>query len=259
MKLIITRPAEQADDWVARLRLAGVEAQPLPLIAIAPPADATALHAAWATLAEQRLVMFVSANAVAAFFAARPAGAAWPARTLAGATGPGTSAALRAHGVAQAHIAEPAREAAQFDSEALWRELSAHDWRGASALIVRGVGGRDWLAEQLAGRGARVAFVEAYRRVVPQLAPAEQSLLDAALAQPRRFVWLFSSSQAIDHLRQLAPQADWSNARAIATHPRIARSAAALGFGAVIEAAPQLDAIVAAWNRSIQSPPAAAE
>jgi uroporphyrinogen-III synthase len=256
VQLIVTRPSEQADEWVARLRGAGVVAQALPLITIAPPADAAPLHAAWAALAQQRLVMFVSANAVAAFFVAQPLGATWPAQSLAGATGPGTSAALRAHGVPPGCIVEPPRDAAQFDSEALWHELQARDWCGASALIVRGEGGRDWLAERLIERGARVAFVEAYRRIVPRLDAAGRALLDAAQARPQQFVWLFSSSQAIDHLRLLAPRADWSHARAIATHPRIAQRAATLGFGAVIEAAPDLDAIVAAWTRSIQSPAA---
>jgi uroporphyrinogen-III synthase len=223
------------------------------------------VQAAWAALSRQRLVMFVSANAVSAFFAARPAGANWPSSTLAGATGPGTSAALRAHGVDAAAIVEPPREAAQFDSEALWQLLSGRDWRGASALVVRGEDGRDWLAEQLSGRGATVSFVEAYRRVLPRLGADERRRLDDALAQPGANAWLFSSSQAIDHLGQLAPGADWSPACAIATHPRIAARAAALGFGTVLEASPRVEAVAAVWTRqlrarssetrSIQSPP----
>jgi uroporphyrinogen-III synthase len=36
----------------------------------------------------------------------------------------------------------------------------------------------------------------------------------------------------------LLPQADWSAATALATHPRIAEAAARAGFGRVIEAPP---------------------
>jgi hypothetical protein len=45
---------------------------------------------------------------------------------------------------------------------------------------------------------------------------------------------MFSSSEAIDHLDALAPGADWRAGRALASHPRIAERAQALGFGAVI-------------------------
>lgn len=256
VRLLVTRPREQAHDWVQRLQARGVDAVALPLIQIAPPADMAPLREAWNTLAQQRLAMFVSANAVSCFFAARPAGAPWPARTLAGATGPGTGAALRAHGVPAACVVEPPREAAQFDSEALWRQLQRHDWADQSALVVRGEDGRDWLADQLSGRGARVHFVAAYRRTVPSFSTAEQALLGDARAQPHAWVWLLSSSQSVDHLRQLAPDADWSAAHAIATHARIAQAARAAGFGQVLGSQPTVEAVadvVAEMARSLQS------
>jgi uroporphyrinogen-III synthase len=58
--------------------------------------------------------------------------------------------------------------------------------------------------------------------------------------------WLFSSSQAIANLLTLEPRADWSGARAVATHPRIAESARSAGFGVVCESRPGLDAVIAA-------------
>jgi uroporphyrinogen-III synthase len=51
-------------------------------------------------------------------------------------------------------------------------------------------------------------------------------------------------------LKQLAPEGtDWSAARALATHPRIADAARALGFGAVHDAPPTEAAVVAAIQR----------
>ncbi len=256
MQLLVTRPREQADDWVQRLRQHGVAAEALPLIDIAAVADTGALRAAWANLAAHRLVMFVSANAVAGFFALRPPGAAWPAQTAAGCTGPGTSAALRAQGLSEAVIVEPRRAAGKFDSEALWRLLAPREWKGESALIVRGEDGREWLAEQLTARGATVAYLEAYRRGPPRLTADEQARLRDALVLPAQWLWLFSSSQAVEHLGQLVPDADWSHATAWATHARIAQAARTLGFQTVLTLSPTVSAIAAEWGRSIQSPPA---
>ena len=70
MKVIVTRPAAQATEWVRRLSLLGLEAMALPLIGIEPADDLDALRAAWGRLGEQRLLVFVSPNAAEHFFAA---------------------------------------------------------------------------------------------------------------------------------------------------------------------------------------------
>lgn len=246
MKVIVTRPAAQATEWVRRLRLLGLEAMALPLIGIEPADDLDAVRAAWGRLGEQRLLVFVSPNAAEHFFAARPAGAAWPSHTLAASTGPGTSQALLRLGVPPERLIEPAADAPQFDSEALWTQLATHDWHGARVLVVRGDGGRDALGAQLRSHGARVEHVAAYRRCAPAFDGVAAATLDAALHEPLRHAWLFSSSQAIDHLVAARPQAaaHGSFATAIATHPRIAERARAAGFRAVFECAPTLAAVV---------------
>lgn len=245
MRVIVTRPAAQAAGWVARLQALGVDAVALPLIGIAALDDTTPLRQAWRQLADAALVVFVSPNAVAHFFAARPAGEAWPAGVLAGSTGPGTSAALREAGIAPHLIAEPAPDAPTFDTEALWARIASKDWAGRQVWVVRGEDGRDWLAETLRVHGAQVHFVSAYRRQAPQPDAAGQRLLDEALQAPARHLWLFSSSEAIGHLRSLRPGADWSPARAVASHPRIARTARAAGFGHVDELPPVPEAVAA--------------
>ena len=242
--VIVTRPAAQAKTWVARLRERGIDAESLPLIEIAACADASALRAAWAELAAFRLVVFVSANAVLHFFAARPSAASWPEGVDAGAPGGGTAEALRAAGVPAAAIATPSADAAQFDSESLWERLRGRDWRRAAVLVVRGDGGRDWLAERLVDAGARVDTVSAYRRLAPAFAGAERERRDAAIARADS-VWLFSSSEAIANLERAAGAGRWHAARAVATHPRIAARARSLGFGAVVEVRPTFDDVVA--------------
>jgi uroporphyrinogen-III synthase len=246
MRVLVTRPVPQAAGWVARLRDEGIDAVALPLICIGPATDAAAVHQAWASLATQRLVVFVSPNAAEQFMAAQPPGAAWPAHAHAGSTGPGTTQVLRRLGVPVERIVEPAAESAQFDSEALWRQLQRGDWHGAPVLIVRGDGGRDWLADTLREQGAQVALLAAYRRSAPELDAAGRALLQAALGAPRSHLWFFSSSEAIANLAVLAGDAaDWSLARALATHPRIAARAQQLGLADVTLTRPTLAAVSA--------------
>lgn len=244
VRVLVTRPAAQGAVWVERLRERGIDAESLPLIEIAPIENPAPLHDAWQSLGGCRLVVFVSANAVEQFFAARPASHARPDGVDAAAPGPGTADALRAAGWPEAAIVSPPADAAQFDSEALWARLRGRDWRGARVLVVRGDGGRDWLAERLVEAGARVDTVSAYRRIAPSFAGAGRERLEAAAAD-REVVWLFSSSEAIANLARAAGSGRWSGARAVATHPRIAARARALGFGRVVEAGAGVDAVVA--------------
>ena len=243
MKLIVTRPEAQAAGWVQRLGALGLQAQALPLIGVAALDDRRPVQAAWGHLADQALVVFVSANAVRHFFAAAPRLAVWPAGVIAGSTGPGTSAALRDAGVPAAQLAEPAADAATFDSEALWAQLRDRPWNGQRAIVVRGEEGRDWLAQTLREHGAEVGFVAAYRRIPPVLDEGAAQLLAAAQAQPADHLWLFSSSEALGHLHTLAPSADWSASRALASHPRIVQTAREAGFGQVDTVAPAPEAV----------------
>lgn len=243
LRVLVTRPARQAADWVARLRAAGIDAVALPLIEIVCAPDEAQVQAAWAQLPAMRLAVFVSPNAAECFFGARPPAAQWPADTRAAAVGPGTSRVLRELGVDAGQIVEPAVDAAQFDSEALWEQLRAIDWNAQQVLIVRGDGGREWLAETLRAHGAQVSAVCAYRRCVPRLDEAQRAIVAAALREPRRHLWFFSSSEAIANLEAIAAEADWSRARTLATHPRIAESAQRLGFDEVARARPAFEAV----------------
>lgn len=246
MRVIVTRPATEAAEWVGALGALGFDAVALPLIEIRAADDMEPLRDAWARMGTYRAAMFVSPNAVRGFFAAQPAGAAFTPKAWA--PGPGTREALAAAGVEQ--IDAPSGDAQQFDSEALWDLVGAQCGRGDRVLIVRGgdagagIGGRDWLVEQLAARGVQVDQVLAYVRACPAFTPRQDALATASLQDGS--VWLFSSSQAIANLRACLPRRDWSGGRAIATHPRIAQAARDTGFGVVCVSRPSVDAVVAA-------------
>jgi len=241
MRVIVTRPEADAAVWVSALHDAGHNAVSLPLIDINPPADATAVHRAWQRWTEWQAVMFVSAQAVRQFFQQRPE--SWPLvpAPRCWATGPGTCRALLQAGVPAHLIDSPSDDAVQFDSEMLWQRVHHRVRPSDPVLIVRGAdtahaasvdgNGRNWLARQLQAAGVPVVWLVAYERRAPHWTDAQSAQAQAAAHDGS--VWLFSSSQALSHLKQCLPQQSWQQARCIATHPRIAESARMLGFSEI--------------------------
>ena len=289
-RILVTRPAHDAEHWVKKLQQAGFDAAALPLIEIAPSSsadDARALQQVWRDISSYAACMFVSGNAADYFFKPNMLSAqqiwdklaikkvadhGWEGtnqtlRFLA--PGPGTRAALVANGVPAERIDAPPADAAQFDSEALWQLVGNRDWRGTRVLIVRGITsvgsgaantggsasapGRDWIARQWQAAGADVSFVSVYERRAPVFNPAQIEAAKRALADGS--IWLFSSSEAVANLTGQAGLmgADWSRARAVATHPRILEAVRSAGWGVVRESRPALDDILNSL-RSIESP-----
>jgi uroporphyrinogen-III synthase len=256
MRLLVTRPEPQAGTWVDQLRAQGVDAHALPLIAIQGPADPNPVQALWRQLHQARLLMFVSPSAVEWFFRLRPHDARWPEGTLAAAPGPGTARALvqtaLGTGLDAARIICPDEDAAQFDSETLWPLLQPLAWQGQAVWTISGgdrqdAKGRAWLAEQLRAHGATVAPLLTYQRGPAIWRPEEQALAQAATQHPPQHRWLFSSSEAIEHLTDsLMPGRAWQTATALATHPRIAEKARLAGFGRVIDTRPTPEAVAGA-------------
>ncbi len=247
-----------SDSWLHSLQARGLDAVALPLLAIAPLADTHGLVQAWQALPRYQAVMFVSASAVAHFFAAQTADqpAAAHFNPQAWVTGPGSRAALLQAGVPASQIRAPDLQAAQFDSEALWQQVGAGVQAGQQFLIVRGVvggaddasplAGRNWLAQQVTAAGGLVTQVAAYQRSAPLWSAAQCALAQAAASDGS--VWLLSSSEATAHLAHLLPQQSWQQALAVATHERIAQAAHALGFAQVRVARPLLADVVAQVN-----------
>jgi uroporphyrinogen-III synthase len=251
-RVIVTRPEREAQAWVQALQALGVPSESLPLIEIAGLQDPSPLVSAWQAVPQYLAVMFVSANAVRHFMAARPAGSPiQPCRAWS--TGPGTRAALLAEGWPAELIDSPDESAPQFDSEALW-DLVAPRAIGASqamnragaktavqaqavVLIVRGadahgqLAGRDWLALQMESAGIQVLQTVAYVRRAPQLSEVQQNRARQAMSDGS--LWLFSSSEAAQHLLQACPDLNLDRAKALATHPRIALRLKQLGWSSV--------------------------
>ena len=244
-RVIVTRPVLEARSWADALQARGVVCDILPLIEITTLPEPAALVQAWQAVPDHLALMFVSANAVRFFMAARPAGLPLPS-CRAWSTGPGTRAALLAAGWSEGLIDSPHEDAPQFDSEALWALVAQRVQVAVacalapskpSVLIVRGadargqLAGRDWLALQLENAGLQVLQAMAYVRQAPVLTPVQQSLARQAVGDGS--AWLFSSSEAAQHLLQVCPSLPLALAWALATHPRIAQRLRQTGWGRV--------------------------
>ena len=246
--VVITRPAGQSSELIGQLHDAGIATLDFPLIDIVPVVDDAPLRAALAALERYTLVVFVSPNAVDQAFA-RSDGI-WPHALPIGVVGPGSVQALAGHGVAApAHrVVSPAvsgadDESASFDSEGLFSaidaSLGAASLEGKRVLIVRGDGGREWLADRLREAGAEVEVVAAYRRIVPEPSIGGWARVHELLAGAAH-AWLLTSSEGVRNLYELAQEhltadeiAQLKRATLVTPHPRIAQTARALGFDSI--------------------------
>ena len=238
--VVITRPAAQAAPLAAKIAALGWPVTVLPLLeihALDGAEEGAQLQAVLARLTEFDLVAFVSPNAIDCVFAHL---SVWPSGVPLAVVGEGSRLALAAHGVtaANASISSPL-DPSRSDSEHLLLALDLPALRGKRVLIVRGDGGRDYLADGLRAAGAEVEFVTAYRRKVPTLTPALRATLENLLQHNND--WIITSSEALRGLLALLEEFDGKKTAVvkmqqqhlIVPHARIAQTAAALGFARV--------------------------
>lgn len=165
--IVVTRPLHAAEPLAAELAREGARVFVFPALAVEAVEPSGPARAALDRLPGADLAIFVSANAVERGLALARRGGEWPARVRVAGIGEATAAALRNSGFVD--VISPAE---RHDSEALLErpELQAVD--GLHIIIFRGIGGRERLREALEDRGARVEYVECYRRVRPAADPA---------------------------------------------------------------------------------------
>jgi uroporphyrinogen-III synthase len=141
------------------------------------------------------------------------------------AIGPVTSSELQGFGVKDvltpsSHIQDGDKSKVRFDSESLLALSEMTDVACKKILIVRGIGGRDVLAETLKTRGAQVSFAECYQRINPQ---TNCDLLAQLYSEKKLHGIVVTSSEAMRHLLDLAGDADWlRNVTLFVNHARIA-------------------------------------
>ncbi len=231
--VVVTRPEGQAGPLIDALLAAGVRVIALPGIAIEPVVIEPEQARQWDP-GEFDWIVFTSSNAVQHFPAAQ---AHWQSRVAC--VGRATARALAARGIRADALPEQ-----RFDTEGLLALPEFAAPAGERILIVRGVGGRELLREELLRRGALVTVAEVYRRarvVAPESVLAD---LEQALEAGTQVITLASSVEVLEGLlTQLPP----GTARALRSQPlvvpgeRVARAVQALGWDGPLRQAASAD------------------
>lgn len=161
----MTRPKHQAENLCALIAANGGQAIPFPTIKIQAVAASELVSSRFNTIDEYDLVIFVSRNAVKIAFDLYLDESALPEHVQCVAIGAGTAEAL-----SEMNITNVLHGGVKADSETLLQlpELQAEHLQGKKVLIVRGVGGRELLADNLTARGALLEYAEVYRRCLPE-------------------------------------------------------------------------------------------
>lgn len=214
LKVLVTRPEQQAKSLCNMLDLAGGEAVAFPVIDIVPIDMESGPSI---DLLDYALIIFVSRNAVKYFMYALKGD--MPDNLKVGAMGSGTAACLHDYDV-QVDIQAPA----PAGSESLLTVPALNNVKNTRILIVRGEGGRELLADTLIERGAKVNYLNVYKRNLPIVETkkiAQAKSVDCVV---------ITSVKGLDNLCELIADDSLKNKWLIVVSERIKQHAIQKGF-----------------------------
>ena len=248
VSVVVTRAPHQSRELCDQIVSAGGEAVCFPVTQITPlPGNDIAVIEGLKKLNQADVTIFVSPNAVSfGFDLLQRRGMALSAHTQVFAIGPGTARQLASRGVDVDGVPEE-----RYDSETLLALPALQNISGLSVLIIRGLAGRETLAQTLAQRGAIVSHLPCYRRTRPDR-------VDVKLLERWRDtgfdVVVLTSASAANHLWSiLASDADTllGETALVVSSKRISTHCQSLGFTGTIEVADNagMPALVEAASR----------
>jgi uroporphyrinogen-III synthase len=198
LTVLVTRPQGLGENLVQAIESRGGQAVLIPTITIEPVQPDTSELADLATLPAGGLAIFTSRNAVAwgARFLPQP-------RPRVAAIGPSTANALAELGLT------PDVRPAGFTSEDLLQLPELANLAGVRVFIVRGEGGRETLATGLKARGARVRYLDVYRRKCATLEGERRDELLARWAAGEIHIYTATSGDIFNNLcSMLGPEGE---------------------------------------------------
>ncbi|NTV49130.1 MAG: uroporphyrinogen-III C-methyltransferase [Geobacteraceae bacterium] len=169
-KIVVTRAAEQAGEFSAKLSARGATVLECPTIQLVEPESWQLLDLAIRELPNYDWVVLTSANAVRFFFQ-RLDTLGFDARVFAGcricAVGPKTADEIRLFGI------KPDLVPTDYKAEGVVDEFSRLDIQGSRVLFPRADKARDIIPLELKRMGAHVDSPVAYRNIFPDRLPPE--------------------------------------------------------------------------------------
>jgi uroporphyrinogen-III synthase len=163
-RILITRPQHQANQLSELIKEKGGDVILFPTIEIRPVLKSEKLVNCFANINNYDLLIFISRNAVTVTFEnyLEPE-LITTVKVMA--IGVGTMSAL-----SELKLNDVLHAGEQGDSESLLQlsELQESSVQNKNILIIRGIGGRELLADSLRKRGAVVEYAEVYQRCLPE-------------------------------------------------------------------------------------------
>jgi uroporphyrinogen III methyltransferase/synthase len=202
MRILVTRPKEQAGALSHLLSAYGAEPVECPTIRIVPPEAWTELDQALAQLDRYQWLVFTSVNGVRPFME-RLRSQGRDVRALSGlrlaCIGPQTAEALSEWGLRADVIPS------DYHAEGLIEALTAAGVAGQRVLIPRATVAREVLPEQLRALGSEVSVVPAYRTVRPEV---DANRLKELLRRHELHMITFTSSSTVHNFSELFDSRD---------------------------------------------------
>jgi uroporphyrinogen-III synthase len=250
--VLVTRPEAQAGPLAHALEAAGARVYRLPTLEIRMRPDRAAVRAAVGPVDRYHWVIFVSANAVRHGVALLEGRADAPIAAI----GPATATALRLAG----HRVRLSGEGS-FDSEHLLAAPELANVAGQRILVVRGVGGRDLVLEQLRARGAEVVCAEVYERACAVPVPGAVDAVESAWSAGQIAVATATSVEVLRCLVELLTprgRALLRESALLAGGARVAATAREMGLAGplIVATSPESGVLVDAlrrWRRHTKS------
>lgn len=163
LSVLVTRPAHQATYLVNKIGEMGGNPVLFPVLEISDTKDPQPLLKAIGRLDEFDLAIFVSPNAVDKVMRLIQANRVLPPNLKIAVVGEGSANRLRQYGVNEVIM-----PAGRNDSEALLEMAELQQMLNKHVVIFRGNEGRRLLGDTLIQRGARLEYIECYRRDRPE-------------------------------------------------------------------------------------------
>lgn len=246
LRVLVTRPAHQAEPWCQLLEAEGAEAISVPLLELAPVTEQALIRAIKNRILDFDLyqkAIFVSQNAVAHgmtwledFWPQLPTGIEYFA------VGAATARALAEFGLQATDAGGAMNSETLLEAE----QLKTEQVLGQRILIFRGLGGRPHLGEALSARGAQVDYCELYQRLMPEGAADQLRavFLNSRADDRRQVVALHSGESLHNYLKALVQiTADhglaaetMASSALLVPGVRVAQLARELGFNKIIQA-----------------------
>lgn len=220
MRILVTRPAPQAEKLCRLIEAEGGAALRLPLLTIEPTAHPAAARERLA--AGHDVWIFTSSNAVR--HAQALVNGPWAPRIAA--LGPATAAAVAGLGYGTALTGLGAASGAVLELPEFQQV------RGMRILIVTGEHGLDLLERELTARGAQVERAEVYRRIA---LPYPPEAVSSALRKSDTVI--ITSGEALQHLVRITPEESRKllfRKTLVAPSTRVAERARELGFAQTV-------------------------